>query len=243
MDSSYRLSAIVISRQSYRENDSLVLVYAKEAGLLELPAKGTKKPSSKLAGHLEPITLAEIMAVRGRGRDYVASAIGRNSFLGLKADLNKLYYAGQGLKQLRALIRPRQPDPEIFALLLAWLEALDGWPVETGREMSQEDGEIALAFFLLRLLDILGYRPQIETCPHCQKPVLGEGRFDFLAGGLFHPECANKGSGTYRLSQNSLHLIRFCLGQEISRARSIKAGRRLRQEVLGLARGLIAYSL
>ncbi len=243
MESSYRLSAIVIKRQSYRENDSLVLVYTKEAGLLELLAKGTKRPRSKLAGHLEPITLAEIMAVRGRGRDYAASAIGRHSFLGLKSDLNKLYYAGQGIKQLRALIPSRQPDAAVFDLLLAWLETLDSWPTEASREMSQADGEIALAFFLLRLLDILGYRPQIEICPACQKAIVGEGCFDFIAGGLFHPECAGASSNFYRLSQNSLSLLRFCLGQEIARAKSIKAGRRVRQEILGLIRGLIAYSL
>ena len=142
MEDTNNTKAIILKRQSYRENDSSVVVYTPDFGKMTLIARGTKKITSKLIGHLEPISLSDIMIVKGKGRHYIGGAICQDAFLNIKDDLNKLYYAGQGIRVFNRLVRDGQGDPDLFNLLKNWLELLD-----TAAELSKEKGALFLSFY------------------------------------------------------------------------------------------------
>jgi DNA repair protein RecO (recombination protein O) len=125
MDETYATKAIVLNRQPFRENDSRVILYSRDRGKLELIARGTKKINSKLAGHLEPLSLSSIMVVRGRQFDYIGGAAAINCFIDLKSDLAKLAAAGQAVKATSELIKTGIDDNYIYLLLLDFLEILN----------------------------------------------------------------------------------------------------------------------
>ena len=105
MAESARSEAIIIKRNDWRENDSRVVLYTKNFGKLSLVARGVKKLSSKLAGHIEPISLVDAMILYGRSFDYLGSAVCQNAYFNLKNDLNALYFAGSALALFDQLVK------------------------------------------------------------------------------------------------------------------------------------------
>src|SRR3989338_3832961 len=125
MEETYNLTAIILNRRPFSENDGRVAVYSGERGKLELTVRGLKKIKSKLAGHLEPITLASIMAVRGRQYDYVGAAVSEDCYFNIKSDLDKLAAAGEAIRIFNKIIKTGQADAEIFELLKNFFNVLE----------------------------------------------------------------------------------------------------------------------
>jgi DNA repair protein RecO (recombination protein O) len=254
MEATKNTLALVLNRQAYRESDSLVTVYTRDFGRLSLIARGTKKLQSKLAGHLEPLTLLEIMIVGGKGLDYIGSAVTRDAYLNLKNDLNKLYYAGQAINLFRRLVKENQADERLFFLLTNWLEVLDNFigegtaPNQT--ELAKETGELFFAFFAWKLLVELGYQPEMSKCLVCGcKIEPGKNWFNFKDGGLICPNChsvrttvADSSEQEYFLvSDNCLKLIRFILGNGFKQAGRLRLDKKIIKEENQLLRSFLEF--
>ncbi len=188
MSETKNTSALIINRRDYREQDSLVTAYSRSFGKINLIARGTQKPQSKLAAHIEPLILVDLMIVSGKGYDYIGSAIMRQAYTSIRENLNKLYYAGQALNIFQRLVRDHQADEGLFFLLTNWLEVLDAFSDATN--FSQESGKLLLSFFILRLLQELGYQPEVSNCLICQQAIhSGKNYFDFQGGGVICEDC------------------------------------------------------
>jgi len=181
MDDTYHLSAIILKREDFRENDSRVFVFSKEKGKLELVARGTKKTKSKLAGHLEPFNLVEIMAIRGRNFDYVGTALSSECFFDLKNDLEKLDKAGKAINVFNNSVKLNEATDalNLYVLLKKYLKNTNN---------SEKNQELLFCIFLLKLLVELGYAPMMETCSACGGTLGTEIFFSSASGGSV---CAN----------------------------------------------------
>ncbi len=142
--------AIVLSKKDLNDYDALVYFYSLDFGKITLMARGLKKSSAKLAGHLDGINLVELMIIKGRDCDYVGSAISENSFLSIKSNYDKVFLAGKALSFLKELTYPQQPDFNIFLLLKDFLFFLD-------RSINKKSLLSSFYFFKLKLLEFLGY--------------------------------------------------------------------------------------
>ncbi len=127
MEVTYRTKAIVLDRQPCAEADSRVIVYSLERGRLELTARGTAKLLSKLAGHLEPFNIVDLMVIKGRGADYAGAVTSLVSVNLLKQDLPKISSAGYVCGLTKQLIKAGEAESRIFNSLgqyLVWLNAV-----------------------------------------------------------------------------------------------------------------------
>ncbi len=250
MDETKNTLAIVLNRQPYRENDLLVTVYTKEFGKKKLVARGAKKLQSKLAGHLEPLSLAEIMIVRGKNFDYLGSALGRGTYFNLKSDLNKLYYGGRALAWFDKLVKENQADERLFFLLSRWLAVLDNFQAgRTGEELSKENGELFFSFFALKLMAELGYQPELEHCLICREKLRpGKNYFDLKNGGIVGQECfSQKGEelkwDLVSISDSVIKLMRFILVNRFSQAEKIKTDKKHIKELYQIVEKFLRYDL
>ncbi|MFA5000177.1 MAG: DNA repair protein RecO [Patescibacteria group bacterium] len=215
MEETKNTPAIILNRQDYREQDILVTVYARDFGKRTLVARGAKKPGSKLAGHIEPLALADILVVKGKGRDYIGSALTRRAHQGIRADLNKLYYAGQAVGLFSRLVKDSQPEEEIFSLLSDWLGALDDFIGSA--DFNREEGELFYNFFALKLLAVSGYAPAWRTCLACGRKIEpGRNFFAARGGGLVCSTCFDQKRASGQdlsdlliISDNCVKLIRY----------------------------------
>ena len=154
MSAYYNLKAIILKRQDFREDDLLVTAYSREKGKAILQAKGAKKILSKLAGHLEPVSLSYLNVVDGRSIDQLIGAEMRQSYGKIKTNLAKLSPAGWFLNLLDQMTMENHSDPRIFQLTQKYLDFL---------EQESKDYEIAKLAVGFKLLHLLGLNPAAKT--------------------------------------------------------------------------------
>ncbi len=179
--------ALILRRNDWRENDSRVILYTKKFGKLSLVARGAKKFKSKIAGHIEPTNLVNILIIKGKAFDYLGSAIVQNSYLNIKNDLNALYFVGRALFLLDTQVKEEAPDEELFNLLISWLDTVEE---KTLNGLNREDGELLYNYFALRLMVLLGYKPELYFCSICHHKITPNNNFfNLRLGGVIDATC------------------------------------------------------
>ncbi|HLD17572.1 MAG TPA: DNA repair protein RecO [Patescibacteria group bacterium] len=209
----FHTTGMVLSRRDWREADRVYSVLTSEYGKLECVAKGARKPLAKLAPHLESVSEAEFLIVRGRLYDTIAGVERGRAFPGLSANLSNALLAKHSLRLVDWGTRLAQPDAALYGCLTAWMAFVEPLP-----PMTPERSGFLLASFALRLLGWLGYRPEFVHCVQCHMTVVSGGfRWHPVRGGVVCQPCVEKageGSVSVRpLSDEALKFLRFALEQ------------------------------
>jgi len=235
MEVTFNAKAIILRRQAWRERDSKITVYCQDLGKLELVARGTSRPASKLAGHIEPISLSDIMVVRGKQYNYIGSAVSENCFSNIKNNLNKLQAVGQGLGIFNQAVKPEKVDQNLYNLLKNFFNIIDQAPDST-------DPKILLNYFILKLLARLGYKPELYHCQICRKTIQPQGnRFDCARGGLVCSRCqASQGSLT--ISENCIKILRLALNKNFEHLGKIKISPEKKTEIEKIVSSFYEYN-
>ena len=225
--------ALIIKRNDWRENDSRVVLYTKKFGKLSLVARGSKKSGSKIAGHIEPISLVDSMILKGKAYDYLGSAICRRSYFNIKSDLNSLYFVGAAFALFDRLVKEEAEDEELFNFLISWLGNIED---NFALSLDKDEGELLYNYFALRLLTILGYKPQLYHCLECHKKIEpGSNYFNLRLGGLICSNCLMINQTKYlpneliSVSDNCIKLLRIFT--ETTEYQTIKASSVLIREL------------
>lgn len=205
MDVSYKTKAIILTRER-RSSNSRVVVFSQDRGKLELVARGTDKLTSKLAAHIEPVSLSEIMVIRGKRQDYVGSAVSETAYRSLKRRWETAVTASVTLETAQAMIGGTEGDERIFSLLKAFLDAL-----EEGSAYELKNIVLLQSATLLKLAAFLGFTPQLQRCAACNGKIAPAAvAFSPATGGLVCGSCA-PATGATGMSIDAAKLIRLCL--------------------------------
>lgn len=220
----YKTIGIILKRENFRENDRLITIYTRDYGKIETIACGTRKIKSKLAGHLEPFTLVDLIIVKGKNFDRIIGGKTINSFCNLKFDLTKIKQGTQILKTVDAMTKVHFKDEKIFRLLRKALEIIE----------KEHDEKINLwhnvYFFIFHLLSILGYKPELYQCLHCKTKIKPNGNvFSLKFGGLLCQKCKKIDLNSLNISTNAIKILRLMLNEK--EFKKIKIDLNLFQEV------------
>lgn len=233
MPKTYTTSAIILKRQLFRETDTKVVAYSLEMGRLELVARGTRKLSSKLAGHLEPITSADLMVVKGRQFDYIGSATSYDCFCRLKSDYAKTETAGRAVGYFVSMVKEGVEDGRLFDLLLSYFCLLDN---------EENDPRQFYNYFLLRFLALLGYVPELHKCVVCRKPISqGDHFFSAYRSGLCCGNCGKQG-GASHISPEAVKVLRLACKHDLFFMSKISARDSVNQEISRITRDFSLYT-
>ncbi|HVQ44980.1 MAG TPA: DNA repair protein RecO [Candidatus Saccharimonadia bacterium] len=154
----YQTQGIVIGRTNFGEADRVVRFLTAGYGKVSAVAKGVRKIKSRSGGHLELFGEVNLMLIAGRNLDTVTSA----RLLWYPHDFvshyDRLELAFIIARTVDRLTEPGQPTPGLYELTREALGALDDGP---------SDIVLIELWFKLRLLDVLGYRPELGACIIC----------------------------------------------------------------------------
>lgn len=143
-----RAAGIVLARSDYADADRILRVFTRELGLISCLAKGIKKPSSRKRGALELFSLAELRLHRRSGELFLATdAVLLRPLLDSAGDLSRLSLAFQFAEWIVRLAAEEKPQPEIFDLLVEFLELAGSAPKPELLELAAQ----------LKLLAITGH--------------------------------------------------------------------------------------
>lgn len=196
----YRATGLTLRRSPLREADLLTVMYTREYGKLELLARGAQRLTSKLMGHLEPLTLVRVSLARGRSMDQITEAEVINGFPAAKHGYENaargLYVAElvDGFSALSAA------NEELFSLAVQTLDVLGAAP----------DPDLALRYFDLQLLRLSGFMPELYHCVECGEDLEPEQhRYAAGAGGTLCVDCGPTEVVVRPLSLGALKLLRL----------------------------------
>jgi DNA repair protein RecO (recombination protein O) len=196
----YKTQAIVLRQRKLGEADKIVTLYTSHQGKVDAVAKGVRRTKSRLAGHLEPLTLGSYLLAEGRELDIVTQAETVEAFPGLRADLDRISRGLYCAELVDRLTPERSEGNPTFRLLEQTLRYLD----------SVEQYDLAVRRFELRLLDELGYRPSLADCAVCRQHLEPQDNYwSADAGGAVCPRCADDSLRLAPLSLNALKLLRL----------------------------------
>ncbi|MCZ2128446.1 MAG: DNA repair protein RecO [Anaerolineales bacterium] len=232
---SFRASAVVLRHTNWGEADRILTLYAREQGLIRAVAKGARKITSRKAGHLQPFTHATLQLAKGRDLFIVTQAETVNAFLPLHDDLVKTGNAAYAAELLlRFSYENEGANPALFRLLVETLERVE----------KEDDAWLPIRYYEMRLLDAVGFRPQLFECANCGREILPEDQyFSFTAGGVICPRC---GGGIPNLAPISLETLKYLRHFQRSSYREASRARpspEVRKEAEALMQGYFAYLL
>jgi DNA repair protein RecO (recombination protein O) len=196
----YKTEAIILRQRKLGEADRILTLYTPALGKLDAKAKGVRKTMSRLSGHLQPLNRVVVQLAQGHGADVITGVETLDSFRHLREDLD-LLSRGLYVAELTDRITPEHVHAfPTYRLLFDTLQRLD----------KPGDGDQALRFFEMKLLDQSGYRPQLDHCVACLRelePV--DNFFAPVAGGAVCRGCVPGLAGPRVLTLNGLKLLRL----------------------------------
>jgi len=212
-----KYTAIILASCDVNEVNRLYLMYTLEQGLVKAVAKGARKPTAKLAGHLEPGTLSEVYIARSRGMGQIAGAITLESFDKIKKDFEKL---AEVLKIFRFFLKnfsEEEKDERIFNLVRDFLSLIN--QAEIARSMP-----LATEAFWWKLFDLTGYRPEVMKCVSCGEKLRAnsEKYFHVEKGGAICSKCCSNFPVLMPISDNQIKLLRIFWGNELEKTARVK---------------------
>lgn len=155
----------------------MLTLLTRERGRVSALARGCRKQGSKLLSSCDVFCCAQFAFDKKAGRYYVTQAQPTKNFYLLRKNMPALMTGALFLEICEKVAMPEQPGPRLFALLANAL-----FQMEAGRPPRE-----VFIFFVYKLLDILGLRPELQSCALCGKPPAN--RLNLSAGGVVCAAC------------------------------------------------------
>ncbi len=195
----FRVDAVVLRHSNWGEADRLLWLFTQEMGKIRVLAKGARKIRSRKAGHLEPFTRVHLMLAKGRDILLVTQAETIEAYLPLHTDMQGMTYASYAVELLDRFTYEEGENRLLYQLLVDTLARLAQMP----------EKDLATRYYELRLLDLVGFRPQLFRCLGCNEEILPQDQyFSAQAGGALCPNCGADASGAQPISMQALKYLR-----------------------------------
>ena len=202
----YKDEAIVLRTIKLGEADRIVTLFTRNNGLVRAVAKGIRKTKSRFGGRLEPFTQVDLMVYRGRNLDTITSVHILESFSSIKVDLDRLVSAAALAEAVEKISEERERSFQVYSLLVGGLRAL-----------AAGGGATVEPAFLVKLLSVSGYHPQLTVCAGCGSAT-DLGGFSAAMGGAVCRMCWEEDDGALRLGPDRISLLAHLLASDFGLA-------------------------
>ena len=220
------LPALVLDSHNYGESDKIIVFFCQNVGRISALARGAHRSKKRFVNKLEIFTFLQIT--------YSKSSMGSlfmldeaelvNSFITLRTNL-KSYQVGSIIREYMLLTtRETGDDDQLFQLALWALHSLD----------SGIDQKQVLALFMIKLFDVLGYRPDFSICQSCGT-IPAEGQevlFNVQAGTITCKNCSTGPQSGRRLASGAARMIKTIQQQPVARLTRFKPSGAVLEQML-----------
>ncbi len=218
----YKTEAIILRSRKLGEADRILTLFTPAFGKMEAKAKGVRKTTSRLSGHLQPLNRCMLQLARGHVSDVITGCETLASFRNLREDLELLSRALYVAELTDRMTAEHVPAAPTYRLLLDTLGRLEAGP----------DPGTALRFFEMRLLDQSGFRPEVERCVGCGnalEPV--DNFFAPVAGGAVCRGCVPDMAGPRVMTLTGLKALRLLQRESYNEVARVNVPPELAEEV------------
>lgn len=193
-----KLQAFVLTALDYGDHDRIVSLFSLEHGRIKAFARGARKSRKRFGAALEPFARIAAQTHLKEGLSTLQQAEIISIYPAIRTNLDRIAHALYAGELIDAITPEGHPIPRLFRLMSAYLDHLE---TETATESDRR-------FFEINLLNILGYRPALESCSRCDTPYDSGGAFLQNSGETVCRFCS---AGGQRLAAATLATLASCL--------------------------------
>lgn len=194
--------ALVLRTYKLGEADRIVVLLTRDRGKKRGVAKGARRPRSRFAGALEPLTRIEVGYYEREQRDLVQVNFADAVRSPLSAPGEACTYASYFAELLDEWASENDAQERLFRLGVAVLDALT-----TGT-----DAETLARYFEFWLLRLEGVYPSVRVCPRCQGSLSTGAVLESRSHWYMCTSCAS-GHGGVRVSAAALAFLAAIAGR------------------------------
>jgi len=230
----YHTQAIVLKKQDFGEYNNLYVLYTRDLGKVPAVCRGSKKITSKLAGHLEPFAVCDAVLVKGKNFFQIIGTSHARTFNKILLNYQKILYASFCFEVTDNLIKEFEKDERAYNLLLTALEAID---------KNDTNLSVISHSFAFQLIHFLGFTPQTHTCIRCNKDITKEGNsYCVYEGGIVCEICSPKvEKELIKICSDNINILRLLSEFKMPLIDSIKISEDIAGEFEYIVRSIIQY--
>lgn len=196
-----KTKGIIIAEKMMSDFDKILTILTPNMGKIECVAKGSRRPKSLLMAGTQFLCFGEYVLYKGSDNYSMNSCETIELFYNIRTDLDKLKYAVYITKIINDVTTENQNNYKVLQLFLNTLYVISN---------TDKDLEFVTSVFRIRLLSIIGYRPEIEECKICkQKENLA--KFSIKDNGFKCEACGKQDKGAIDMNETTKDAIRYII--------------------------------
>lgn len=196
-----KTKGIIIAEKMMSDFDKVLTILTPNIGKIECVAKGARRPKSLLMAGTQFLCFGEYLLYKGSDNYSMNSCETIELFYNIRTDLDKLKYAVYITKIINDVTTENQNNYRILQLYLNTLYVISN---------TDKNLELITSIFRLRLMAIIGYKPEINECKICKKTE-DITKFSIKDNGIKCRECGKTDKGAIEISQTTKDAIRYIM--------------------------------
>lgn len=198
----FKAEGLVLRTRDLGEADKIIVLYTRERGKISGVARGSRRAKSRLLAVSQLFSHSRFLMYEGRSRLYpVTQGELISSFRPLREDIARVAYASYIAELLDALLDEAEPNEVLFRTVL------EGFTLVSGAD----DLDLSIRWFELKLMDQLGYRPELNGCVECGSDLDSRSVFSSRQGGMLCHLHAGSGPDAIALTPGVVNQLRRLL--------------------------------
>ena len=178
-----------------QDSDIIFTLLSEEKGVQNFIARGAKKPTSRLSGHIEPINYVEIYYSSNSSLPPVSQIQPINSFIKIKSDYNLLMKSQYLVELSEKFISDETNNKPQLDRLVKTIEEL----------INTSHPELVILVYEYELLKSHGFGLSIFECIHCSKTLNKESHYFSISGsGFYCKDCLGEANSNEELIKFSI---------------------------------------
>jgi DNA repair protein RecO (recombination protein O) len=228
---------ICLTRREFSET-SLVLVFmSREHGKVSVLAKGVKRPRGKTAGGIDLLDCGQAsILLNHEGLSLLREFLPGTPYPAIRNDLRKWYVALYLAEVVSLTSQELEPAPAVFNLFTRAVERVA--EVEASEDLAK-----VLVRGLQRLIVLIGYKPELESCVICKRRMTQRDWLFFSAanGGLICRDCEPGVVDKIRLDHQTWYYLLNKVHDLVSAGQAFEVLNQLLREHLDRIPALTSY--
>lgn len=218
---------LVLKEVNYKENDKILHALSRTRGKIQLISKGAKKSNSHLINASQLFAYSKCYMTVSRDMYIITSADLIDNFYNLKNNMDAFFNGNYILELISFVAQENEVDFRIFDMTVSVLKHLS---------TMSKDFEMLTAAYELKLVSMLGYKPDFNHCIACGNEINDNSKLSIKEGGLLCPDCVNFGSGI-NVTYSEILTMEKILKTKFESIGSIEAN----QKILQIIRSFLFY--
>lgn len=193
----------------YKDKDKIIHIFTLELGVVSGILKGVASPNSKMKFAGQPFCFGKFDLVKSNDFYVVKGVDLIDTFFDITTDYDSFRFCNFMLEVCKNIMKPNIISESLFITLLKSLQAI---------VYNQVSIKLVVCKYILRVLEIIGYKLNFDNCDNCGMKFVGDIKFDEYAGTFRCSSC----SGGVVVSKQLFVSLKIISNTDFDRLNSIK---------------------